>query len=346
MAKYKSKIKNGQLMVKAKLSSSEKINERELDFFSQRHIRGLLKAKFVRRFGRTSIQYTGPTAISLFEYLKKPITKYNLLFILEQMILMTQKIQVNSMSLNKVVWNINQIYINETTRELQYIYMPLEVMKDDVDLLGFFNEVIYVATPVPEQNSDYISRFVYFFNGLNDFEPEQIESFIYREDRSVINTLKEYTGRQSDFMTDKQKDYYEHYDEEDEYGKTELLDENEETGLLEDENEEGTDILQEDSQTHFPILYRVLTEENISINKPVFRIGKEKSYVDYFVSNNSAISRSHADIITREQKCYIMDLNSKNKTYVNNQQVPAQQEIEVSNGDCLKLANEEFIFYY
>lgn len=39
-----------------------------------------------------------------------------------------------------------------------------------------------------------------------------------------------------------------------------------------------------------------------------------------------------------------MDLNSKNKTYVNNQQVPAQQEIEVSNGDCLKLANEEFIF--
>lgn len=346
MAKYKSKIKNGQLMVKAKLSSSEKINERELDFFSQRHIRGLLKAKFVRRFGRTSIQYTGPTAISLFEYLKKPITKYNLLFILEQMILMTQKIQVNSMSLNKVVWNINQIYINETTRELQYIYMPLEVMKDDVDLLGFFNEVIYVATPVPEQNSDYISRFVYFFNGLNDFEPEQIESFIYREDRSVINTLKEYTGRQSDFMTDKQKDYYEHYDEEDEYGKTELLDENEETGLLEDENEEGRDILQEDSQTHFPILYRVLTEENISINKPVFRIGKEKSYVDYFVSNNSAISRSHADIITREQKCYVMDLNSKNKTYVNNQQVPAQQEIEVSNGDCLKLANEEFIFYY
>ena len=162
MAKYKSKIKNGQLMVKAKLSSSEKINERELDFFSQRHIRGLLKAKFVRRFGRSSIQYTGPTAISLFEYLKKPITKYNLLFILEQMILMTQKIQVNSMSLNKVVWNINQIYINETTRELQYIYMPLEVMKDDVDLLGFFNEVIYVATPVPEQNSDYISRFVYF----------------------------------------------------------------------------------------------------------------------------------------------------------------------------------------
>ena len=65
MAKYKSKIKNGQLMVKAKLSSGEKINERELDFFSQRHIRGLLKAKLVRRFGRTSIQYTGPTAISL-----------------------------------------------------------------------------------------------------------------------------------------------------------------------------------------------------------------------------------------------------------------------------------------
>ena len=353
MAKYKSKIKNSQLTVKAKLSSGEKVNERELDFFSQKHIRGLLKAKLVRRFGRTSIQYTGPTAISLLEYLKKPITKYNLLFIIEQMILMVQKIQANSMSLNKLVWDINQVYINETTRELQHIYLPLEVVKEDADLLGFLNQVIYAAQPVPEQNSDYISRFVYFINSLNSFDTERIENFIYREDRSVINTLKEYTSKQSDFMTDKQSDYYKHYDEEDEYGKTELLDEDEETGLLGDEEEdtgvleegEGTGILEE-QKIHYPILYRVLTEENIDIDKPVFRIGKERNYVDYFVSNNSAISRSHADIITREQKCYVMDLNSKNKTYVNNQQIPAQQEIEISNGDCLKLANEEFIFYY
>ena len=120
-------------------------------------------------------------------------------------------------------------------------------------------------------------------------------------------------------MTDKPKDYYDHYDE-----MTGIL-ADEETGLLEDEvtgllNEEGTSLLEEDCQEHYPSLYRVLTEENICINKPVFRIGKEQSYADYFVENNSAVSRSHADVITRGNRCFVIDLNSKNKTFINDSQ--------------------------
>ena len=156
-------------------------------------------------------------------------------------------------------------------------------------------------------------------------------------------------------MTDKPKDYYEHYDCDDE--KTGLLEEA--TGLLEDEatgllceeetgllvEEEETTLLENDEQVHFPSLFRVLTEENIIINKPVFRLGKEKSYADYFVSNNNAVSRSHADIITRGQRVFVIDLNSKNKTYINDLPIPVQQETEIFNGDRLRLANEEFIFY-
>lgn len=66
MAKYKAKTKECQLIVKVKLSSGERINERELDFFTRKYIRGLLKAKMVKKFGITSIEYTGPIGISLF----------------------------------------------------------------------------------------------------------------------------------------------------------------------------------------------------------------------------------------------------------------------------------------
>lgn len=34
--------------------------------------------------------------------------------------------------------------------------------------------------------------------------------------------------------------------------------------------------------------------EKIKLVKPVFRIGKEKSYVDYFIGDNTTVSRSHA----------------------------------------------------
>lgn len=355
MAKYKAKTKECQLIVKVKLSSGEKINERELDFFTRKYIRGLLKAKMVKKFGFTSIEYTGPIGISLFERLKKPITKYDFLFIIEQIVDISQKVQVNSMSLNKVVWDIHNVFINETTREVQFIYLPLENVEKEADIIALIDSVVYSAKPVQEQNSDYISRFVYFMKGLPKFDAEQIEKFILQEDRSVVNTIKKHYAGQSGFMTDKPKDYYEHYDCDDE--KTGLLEEA--TGLLEDEatgllceeetgllvEEEETTLLENDEQVHFPSLFRVLTEENISINKPVFRLGKEKSYADYFVSNNNAVSRSHADIITRGQRVFVIDLNSKNKTYINDLPIPVQQEKEIFNGDRLRLANEEFIFY-
>ncbi|MEE0929374.1 MAG: FHA domain-containing protein, partial [Acutalibacteraceae bacterium] len=80
-----------------------------------------------------------------------------------------------------------------------------------------------------------------------------------------------------------------------------------------------------------------------SINKPVFRIGKERSFVDYFV-NNVAVSRSHADIVTRGNSCFVVDLNSKNRTFINNRVIPSNFETEIFDGDTLKLGNEEFIF--
>lgn len=92
-------------------------------------------------------------------------------------------------------------------------------------------------------------------------------------------------------------------------------------------------------------LTRVLNGEEIRINKPVFRLGKERSYVDYFVSDNNAVSRSHADIIIRAGRYYIRDLNSKNRTFINGSPIVPELETEISDGDRIKLANEEFIFH-
>ena len=93
-----------------------------------------------------------------------------------------------------------------------------------------------------------------------------------------------------------------------------------------------------------PHLIRLKNNEKIQLNKPVFRIGKEKSYVDYFIGDNTAISRSHANFITREGKYFVTDTNSTNHTYVNGTMVPSNAETQLSDGDKVRLANEEFEF--
>lgn len=93
-----------------------------------------------------------------------------------------------------------------------------------------------------------------------------------------------------------------------------------------------------------PYLIRVKNNERIALNKPVFRIGKEKSYVDYFISDNTAISRSHANVITRDGEYFVVDTNSTNHTYVNGMMIQSNVEMKIEDGATIKLANEEFNF--
>ena len=65
--------------------------------------------------------------------------------------------------------------------------------------------------------------------------------------------------------------------------------------------------------------------------------------MDYVVSHNPAISKKHAEVLVRDGKYYVRDVGSKNGTYVNGRMLSKNKEIEISNGDLLKLANEDFL---
>lgn len=394
--KFKAKAKDCQLLVKAKASMGETIDEKELDRFSRVYLRGFLKPKLVKK---NLVEYTGPVGISLYERLKKPTTKRDFLFMLEQIVVAVQKLQANSMGLNNLVMNLQYVYINEVTKEIQFIYIPTAKGLQNLNLIEFIEAVAYSVKPADEKDNEFVSRFIYFFKAMKPFDINKVEAFVAKEDRSVVNTIKKQNAGQSGFMTNKPQHYYDHYDEkkktEDDDDPTGLLTETDDddptgllvedddptgllveggdddaTGLL-DDNDEATGLLNnsdddddatglltnsgdEDEATgllvennanvRFPTLFRVLTEETISINKPVFRLGKERSYVDYFVTNNIAVSRSHADIITRGNKYFVKDLNSKNRTYINDQELPIHMEVEIHDGDKLKLGNEEFVF--
>lgn len=93
-----------------------------------------------------------------------------------------------------------------------------------------------------------------------------------------------------------------------------------------------------------PHLIRVKNNEKIPLNKPVFRIGKERSFVDYFIGDNTAISRSHANIVSRDGEYFVVDTNSTNHTYVNGGMINSNVEVKLSHGAKIRLGNEDFEF--
>lgn len=106
-----------------------------------------------------------------------------------------------------------------------------------------------------------------------------------------------------------------------------------------------TTVLSDANQMTGPYITRIKTGEKISIDKPVFRIGKERNYVDFFIPDNTAISRSHANIITIDGEFFIEDTNSTNHTFVNGKMINANEKFKLSNGDTFRLANEDFCFF-
>jgi len=93
-----------------------------------------------------------------------------------------------------------------------------------------------------------------------------------------------------------------------------------------------------------PHLIRIKNNERINLAKPKFRIGQEKSFVDYCITDNTAISRSHADFVTRDGEYFVIDINSRNHTYVDGVMLQSMREAKMSHGTKIKLANEEFEF--
>lgn len=409
LLKIRIKTKDCNLKVRLKTNFGDTFDAKKLDQFCRTCSRGFLKPHLLKK---NLIEYRGPVGISLYDRLNDPMSKRDFLFVLEQVVVVLQKIEANQLDLNALVLNLNHVFINKMTREVWFLYAPTVKKSGEVDVRGFLESIVYSVKPNEKDDQEFISRFMYFLRGEKEIAMEKIESYIAREDSSVVRLIRKQTGGQSGFITNKMQHYVEHYEKKDsDENATELMEnpqegadeeatglldggsryeafeanveEDEATGLLQEgtdwQDDEATGLLEEDadwqddeatgvlhdndavplptdcegtvllnenaSSARFHTLYRVSNEERISINKPVFRLGKEKSYVDYFVTNNVAVSRSHADLITRGDKCFVMDLNSKNHTYINDEMIPANCEIEIHDEDRLRLGNEEFIFY-
>ncbi|AAK78023.1 pSer/pThr/pTyr-binding forkhead associated (FHA) protein [Clostridium acetobutylicum] len=98
-----------------------------------------------------------------------------------------------------------------------------------------------------------------------------------------------------------------------------------------------------DSKTAFLMSKKAGTVERIFINKDSFKIGRISGQADY-ISDNKAVGKLHAEIRKQNEKYYLIDLTSRNGTFVNGQKINSDELYEIRNGDTIMFANSEFTF--
>lgn len=321
MSKLKVSIKKSTVTAMMKAGRKERINETELSQLARIKPCGIMH---VTKTKKDSVIYTCPANINLTDRLKKAISKYDFFFMIEQIVIMVEDVYNNGLNVNSVRFNMDDVYINEMTKEMYFIYFPIVGGQESADIVGFIENIIYTMTPVINEDTNYISRFMYYVRSFHGFNGNAIEKYISREERAVVNVLKNKAVTMQQQIMQGSMD-----------GTTVLSDD----GISVQQIQQMQPV-----NYHFASLTRQVTGEKIELGKPSFVLGKNPEKSDYAVADNTNISRVHAVITMRNGRYYVMDQNSTNGTFINGRIIKAGQETEILPGDCLMLANEEFIF--
>ncbi len=92
------------------------------------------------------------------------------------------------------------------------------------------------------------------------------------------------------------------------------------------------------------VIIRRKNYDRIRLSKPMFRVGKDATRVDYCISDNPAISRSHAVFVRKGKEYYLIDNRTTNHTYLNGTLVPPNVETRLADGCVIRMADEDFDF--
>lgn len=358
MAKIRVKSKDGLIEVRSKLDNEERINEREMEVLSTKIIRGIMRptAETDRK-----LLYISPSGIRLSEYLRRGVSLNDFFLLLAQSLEVIKSVGRNSFNINNLILDTDKVFVNEYTKELHFIYQPVVSANAVCNIAGFLFDIVYSVNLGLNEDYGCINQLANYMRSLQVVSVMAMEKYILNVYPQVYQQIKRQNFGKSEYIGNGKEFYYRDnipaYEnnradfqnppmpprENDDEATSLLNEESEGTALLDES--EGTTVLDTVPVKAYPYMIRKSNYDKIEINKPVFRIGKERSYVDCFVANNNAVSRLHADIITKNDRYFIKDNNSTNKTYVNGAPVQPMTEYEIYDGDEIVLANEPFEFH-
>ena len=374
--KLANKMGLSQLIIKS--LKGQQVSENEVYAINANKVPGLLHLDVVQKGSSFKLIYNITGFISLKEFLKMPLNKQLFAQILQNILANLKAVESAYFNQQYLLMDINQVYVNPNTQHIYFIYVPILMFESGTSLREFLLGIIQHGTFAPGEDNSYVRDYITILNSGINFSVFELEEYINKLLGQNTSRIQEVVCPNCKTKLKKGTNYCHVcgakvsgntgntgkgvYDPLADTGGDAVVDDavEKEVVIHKDNTQglsDGTTVLGADpggttvlgseelEAPVFPYLIREKTEEKISVNKPSFRIGAERKYVDYWVNDNSTVSRSHADILTREKRYFIIDLNSTNKTYVDGRAIPVQKEIELFDGTRIRLSNEEFVFH-
>ncbi len=376
MNKCQTKTKLGITQLIIKSQKGQQLSEREIYAINNNEVKGLLHLDVVQKGSNFQLLYNITGFITFKEYLNRTLDKEAFARILKNILENLKSTQETFINQQMLFLDFEHTLVNPSTEKIYFTCVPIQGIETGTSLREFLLNITQYTSFKKGEDNSYIREYISILNNGINFSVFELEEYINKltgEKTDSMSNKKEcpachktiksgtnycpycgskVTGTTGNFG----RGVYDPLDPDASNEETEqtevVITKNNTQGLSSGTTVLGADFggttvlgSEELDEPVYPYLIREKNQEKILVNKPSFRLGKEKAFCDYFIFDNNYVSRSHADIITRDGRYYIKDLNSTNKTYLDGRAIPIEKEIEIFSGAKIRLANEDFAFY-
>jgi len=378
MSKISVKKFGSRIVVTNKLIQPEAINERELNALSAGLMSGFLPVVSEKKKKDSFLVCTVVSLIPLSTYFAGIVSKKMFLNVVTQIVGLVKTCENNLMNANNLCLSMKNIFIEQNSKEVSCIFWPVVNNQAAQNPAVFLKDLPYSVIFNKKDDNSYVKEYIAFFETNNPFSINGFERFIYElSGKQIVNTggpsgstnetsgqkkLPSTIGSFAEVGNIAYNPFGNLSDADSALGdktRTKRKEQNAESNvranyyiddLRKSENEKnqrnGTTVLGLGGDSSvYPYLVREKTGERVVVDKERFLIGKDESQVDGVILGNTAISGIHVEIITHMKHYYIIDKNSTNKTYINNQLITPNETFEIFANTKIRLANEEFVFY-
>lgn len=319
--KYRIHMKKPDVMIKGKLAYHERINERELDVLSKSAIKGLFPVSYD---GKKQLIYEAPCTVALDKYLKSgPLSENSFWRVITQMLDVAIAVKSRGLYPAHLLIKPDVIFLKEDTLELFFIYQPIISAQGMTDqLFAVIHDIIYMELRMAgETQPGYLIDFQNYLQ-QSDYHLEHVRQYI--DQPLAWNAHNRMQEAVDSGMQDEDLEQY--------------------TVLLGSSNANVSGLPAQQKQQVIQLV-RVKSREQVSLPGDIAYLGRS-SQNDYCITGNTSIGRKHAVIKKQRDTCYLMDLGSVNGTFLNGKRLEPKQICRLSNGDKIRLADEEFIFAF
>lgn len=267
--------------------------------------------------------------VLLKDYLKTKMSLDQMYSIISQTIITLNALSDEDMSNTRLVLDYDYVFVEATSGSLFFIYEPYISKRETIIHNNFWIDIIDSTKIKDVSVREQCLQLKQYIEESKNRDLDEIFAYV---NKMPLSGEPVNTGELLVKATNLSNDVYESsYDEP-------------ETGLLQVNKpakapNKNSDI---NPRRKRAFLIRESNKEKVEILNDSFIIGKSAS-CNYTVIGNPTISRNHIVVTRKQGDFYLVDEKSTNGTYINGNILERRKEYRLSNGDKLRLSNEDFM---